>query len=64
MRNIFLAAALLLIINSTNAQNRNFGLGIILGEPTGLSAKLTVNHINAFDFAAAWSFKDRGNLLL
>ena len=64
MKRILLIAALLLIINSTNAQNRNFGLGIILGEPTGLSAKLTTNRINALDFAAAWSFKDNGHLLL
>ena len=64
MTRTLLIAALLLIINSTNAQNRNFGLGIILGEPTGLSAKLTTNHINALDFAAAWSFKDNGHLLL
>jgi len=64
MKNILLAVALLLILNSTNAQNRNFGIGIILGEPTGLSAKLTTSHINAFDFAAAWSFRDRGHLLL
>jgi hypothetical protein len=64
MRKIFLTAVLLLLINSTYAQTRGFGLGIILGEPTGLSAKLTTSHINAFDFAAAWSFKDQGHLLL
>lgn len=64
MKSFLIAAALLLIINSSNAQNRNFGLGIILGEPTGISAKMTINHINAFDFAAAWSFKDQGHLLL
>ena len=64
MKKTFLISALLLIINFTNAQNRNFGLGIILGEPTGISAKLVTNRVNAFDFAAAWSFKDQGHLLL
>jgi len=49
---------------SINAQDRNFGLGIILGEPTGVSAKLWTSGENAFDFAAAWSFKDDGHLLL
>ena len=49
---------------STNAQDKNFGLGIILGEPTGVSAKLWTSSENAFDFAAAWSFKGNGHLLL
>ena len=46
------------------AQNKQFGLGIILGEPTGLSAKLWTTSTNAFDFGAAWSFKGDGHLLL
>jgi hypothetical protein len=48
---------------TTYAQN-NFGIGIILGEPTGVSAKLWTSSTNAFDFAAAWSFKGDGHLLL
>jgi hypothetical protein len=32
------------------AQDHGFGLGIILGEPTGLSAKLWTSKVNAFDF--------------
>ena len=47
-----------------NAQQKNFGLGIILGEPTGVSGKLWTSSENAFDFAAAWSFSGDGNLLL
>jgi hypothetical protein len=46
------------------AQQKDFGLGIILGEPTGVSAKLWTSGENAFDFAAAWSFQGEGNLLL
>jgi hypothetical protein len=49
---------------SSNAQERSFGLGIILGEPTGVSGKLWTTGENAFDFAAAWSFKGDGHLLL
>ena len=49
---------------NTKAQDKNFGLGIILGEPTGVSAKLWTSSSNAFDFAAAWSFKGDGHLLL
>jgi hypothetical protein len=33
-----------------------FGLGIILGEPSGLSAKLWFNSANAADAGLAWSF--------
>ena len=47
-----------------NAQQKDFGLGIILGEPTGVSGKLWTSSENAFDFAAAWSFQDDGHLLL
>src|SRR5688572_13561434 len=33
---------------------RVFGLGVILGDPTGLSAKLYLNGTNALDFALAF----------
>jgi hypothetical protein len=32
------------------AQDHGFGLGIVIGEPTGISAKLWTSKINAFDF--------------
>jgi hypothetical protein len=32
------------------AQDHGFGIGLILGEPTGLSAKLWTSKVNAFDF--------------
>ena len=35
-------------------------LGVILGEPTGLSAKYWTSRINAIDFGAAWSFQGDG----
>jgi hypothetical protein len=37
------------------AQERPFGLGIILGEPTGISAKLWVSPARALDFGLGWS---------
>jgi hypothetical protein len=36
-------------------QERRFGLGVILGEPTGISAKLWVSSKTAFDFGLGWS---------
>lgn len=65
MKSFFQILVILVVIslNSIYAQ-KSFGIGIILGEPTGLSAKLWTGSSNAFDFAAAWSFKGSGNLLL
>ncbi len=55
---------MLIFIKPASAQDKGFGMGIILGEPTGLSAKLWTSGDNAFDFAAAWSLKGDGALLL
>jgi len=66
-RNILFTMVLglmMIMAKPVTAQDHGFGLGIILGEPTGLSAKLWTSSDNAFDFAAAWSFKGDGNLLL
>lgn len=54
---IIAASAALLGAGAARAQD-NFGLGVILAEPTGLSAKLWLNDAEAFDAAAAWSFSD------
>ncbi len=50
---LFLA---LFITGSVKAQNGKIGVGIIAGEPTGLSLKYRVSADNAIDAAAAWSF--------
>lgn len=39
------------------AQNGGFGLGIIVGEPTGLAGKYYLSESHAIDGAVAWSFK-------
>jgi len=51
----FLALSLLLPAGIVTAQDRNFGLGVIVGEPTGISAKLWTSSRNAFDFGLGWS---------
>jgi hypothetical protein len=45
----------------TVAQNRGFGVGLLLIEPTGISAKGWVSQNNAFDVAFAWSFRNDGS---
>jgi len=47
---------LLLTCSNIIAQDKNFGIGIILGEPTGLSGKYWISEDKAFDAALAYSF--------
>lgn len=54
-----LRVLLLLILLSgirTNAQDHGTGLGIILGEPTGISFKQWLTKTTAVDAGFAWSF--------
>jgi hypothetical protein len=50
-----IALCLFLTVQVSNAQERSFGLGVIIGEPTGISAKLWTSSVNAFDFGLGWS---------
>ncbi|MBU1298521.1 MAG: outer membrane beta-barrel protein [Bacteroidetes bacterium] len=48
---------LLFLISSTVfTQDKGFGLGVILGEPTGISFKGWTSKTNAIDGGMAWSF--------
>jgi hypothetical protein len=66
MKNLLFAASFVLLIGVSDlqAQDKNFGIGIILGEPTGVSGKLWLGGSNALDMAAAWSFKGDDHVLL
>ncbi len=44
------------------AQTSTFGLGVIIGEPTGIGMKLFLNSGNALDFGVAWSLEDENEL--
>lgn len=46
------------------AQSNGFGLGIILGEPTGISAKYWTTSNTAFDFGLGYSLKKNSRLHL
>jgi len=39
-------------------ENKNFGLGVMLGEPSGVSVKKWFSEKTAFDIGAAWSLED------
>jgi len=57
-----IAFCLLFIVQNAYGQERPFGLGVMIGEPTGISAKLWTSNSNAFDFGLGWStFGNRYN---
>jgi hypothetical protein len=59
MKRIFLTTAFLFLlsgmIQSVFAQADGFGIGVILGEPTGLSLKKWTSQRGAFDVGVGWS---------
>ena len=64
-RSIVLSVSVALLICSTAcAQDSGFGLGIIIGEPTGISLKQWTNSRTAIDGAIAWSFEKESALHL
>ena len=56
---VFLLGIIALPI-TLGAQDSGFGLGIIFGEPTGISFKGWIGRRAAFDAAVAWSFEGEG----
>jgi len=50
---IVMAASLILVFGSVQAHE--FGLGAVIGEPTGLNGKVWSGSATAVDFAMAWS---------
>ncbi len=56
------AVFLFLFISASVFAQGNFGLGIMVGEPTGLSFKYFMNSNNAIDGGVAWSFKRKASL--
>lgn len=68
LKNSFVALAILLIAGvlsndaaaqANNDGKHNFGLGLMLGEPTGVTIKSWFNRQSAFDIGAAWSLSGR-----
>ena len=54
---LFLIVLSLLFITNINlAQQKDFGLGVVLGEPTGISAKFWLTPGTALDFGLGYSF--------
>ncbi|MCL5268643.1 MAG: hypothetical protein M1469_11160 [Bacteroidetes bacterium] len=47
--------SVLIFSRNSSAQTRGVGAGIIVGGPTGISAKFWISNINALDIAIGWS---------
>lgn len=48
-------------LNAAPPLEKNTGIGIILGEPTGISFKFWPSEEKAIDGALAWSFRKKGS---
>jgi hypothetical protein len=55
-----LLAILVAALSCTTAKGQGLGIGVIAGNPTGISFKKWRNEVAAIDAAAAWSFSDHG----
>ena len=61
---LYLIVIVFLIVNNSNyAQQSGFGLGIIVGEPTGLSAKFWNSTETAIDFGLGYSFTSSNSII-
>jgi len=60
MKKLILIAFFALLYLGVQAQDSGFGLGVVFGEPTGLSAKLWTSERTALDATVAWSFYGSG----
>jgi len=59
---LFIITLIFGLTNFSFTQDKGFGLGVIIGEPSGVSAKSWMTSTTAVDAALAWSFVDNGAL--
>lgn len=58
MKRIFFAVCLIMAAGATAAREGESGIGLTLGDPTGVSGKYWLGEETAVDAAAAWSLDD------
>lgn len=64
MRKLILVLFVLLAFTGISKAQGQYGLGIIVGEPTGISGKIKLSEDNAVDAAIGWSFINYGAMHL
>lgn len=62
MKTFIYSILILASVSFSTVSGKTLGLGVIVGEPTGISAKYWLNQTNAIDGAVAWSFEGRNSL--
>ena len=62
MRSVLLFVLALLFFPVTAFAQNDWGVGFMVGEPTGLSAKVWLNDTNALDAGLAWSFANDASI--
>ena len=62
MKPIFFLLLILVASSILHAQDKGFGIGVVLGEPTGISGKGWVSEKNAIGGGLAWSFRRTGSI--
>jgi hypothetical protein len=62
---LYVLCCMFLAFSFSHAQDRGLGIGVVTGEPTGLSVKIWSGPTNAFQFSLAWRNEDEffGNRL-
>jgi len=63
MKKILIGTIALLLSVSAFSQTSGLGVGVILGNPTGLSAKMWTSRNTAIDAAAAWALTGSGGFI-
>lgn len=58
LKHFFAICIVMLLSGSAFSQKDGVGVGIIIGEPTGVSIKNWMTSTTAFDLGIAWSFTD------
>lgn len=61
---VLIATGLLFCLSPADAAGEQVGLGLIVGEPTGLSAKYQIDRVNAIDLAVAWNLSGDNDFTL
>ncbi|HBA84986.1 MAG TPA: hypothetical protein DCZ95_12900 [Verrucomicrobia bacterium] len=65
MKKAFIVTVTIAVLSATGARAQgNLGIGVMAGEPTGISIKNWFNDIHAMDAGIGWSFTENDSLHL
>ncbi len=62
INNLLVLVGVIIMVSTVRAEHGNLGVGIVVGEPTGLSMKVWHSKKMAIDGAVAWSLGNNGDI--